>query len=143
MRTISKLTTMVLFTVEASASAQQTYTTEYVVTPTNAMIHVLADKDEKNRKCEAIDVDSTALEFVQRFDGKLIGWSFVKSDKTFGYVTWIAERSGVHTTYIANYILKNCALSETRREQKTFDSANRYTEANNEYNRLILKILER
>ena len=143
MKPIGKCIAMTLLTIGSSVSAQQTYTVEYVVTPANVMVHVLADKDEMNRKCETINADSTTPELVQRVGGNLVGWSFVKSASTFGYVTWITEKSGVYTTFVANYILKNCALTETRREQKTFDGSDRYAKANAEYNRLILETLGR
>ena len=141
MKASSKFIAVTLLTAGTAVSAQQTYTVEYVVTPANVMIHVLADKDEKNRTCETINAASTIPELVQQVGGKLVGWSFLKSNSTFGYVTWITEKSGIHTTFIANYILKNCVLSETRRQQKSFDGSDRYARANAEYNKLIIESL--
>lgn len=127
----------------SGANAQRTYTVDYIVTPQRLLIHALVDNEEKKRKCDAVDAESITPELVQRTGGLLNGWSFVSSANTFGYVTWISEKSGVHTTFIANYIYTNCAISETRREQKTFDGPNRYAEANAEYNRLMLETLGR
>jgi hypothetical protein len=130
-------------TLGSPANAQQTYHMEYVMTPSRLLLHVLANNDEKNQQnCESLNGEITP-EIVRRTGADLVGWSFVRSDRTFGYVTWIIEKSGLHTTFVANYFLGNCALTETRAKQKTFDGANRYAEAQAEYNRLILETLGR
>ena len=143
MRVISRGVAIAFLAAASSASARSTYTVEYVITPANVMVHALADSEEKKRKCNAINAESTTPELVQRLGGHIVGWAFVKSASTFGYVAWITEKSGVHTTFAANYLVKNCALSETRNELKAFDGSDRYAKANVEYNRLILDALRR
>ena len=131
-----------LLTAFASAAAPaQTYTVAYVVTPSNTIVQALQDTSNAKRVCQSIDAESVITEAVKRTGAHILGWSFIKSAKTFGYATWITEKSGLHTTYLANYMLQNCALTETRSSQKTFDGENREARANAEYNRLILTAL--
>jgi hypothetical protein len=141
LKTIVMLTLPVVAVSAKGAENPKTYTVVYVVTPSNVMLHVFADGANRDKECKSINSDSITPELVSKTGAHLNGWSFVKSERTFGYVTWISEKSGVHTTFLANYILANCSLTETRLEQKSFDGQNRYADANGEYSRLILKVL--
>jgi hypothetical protein len=125
----------------ATTATAQTYTTSYVVTPSNVIVQALVDSSNAKRQCQSVDAESTTPSEVKRTGANILGWSFIKSPKTFGYATWIAEKSGLHTTYLAHYILRNCTLTETRSYQKTFDGKDREARANAEYNRLILMAL--
>lgn len=125
----------------AASAASPTYSTEYVVTPSNTLVQALADPTNAKRKCQSIDAASTTPEQVKQTGAMLRGWSFIQSATTFGYATWVVEKSGLHTTYIANYIIRDCTLTETRSSQRTFDGPNRGKQANAAYNALITHLL--
>lgn len=142
MKTAWMLATVLLATHASASPDQKTYTVAYIVTPSNVLVHALTDGANKNKKCDRINAESITPTLILKTGSHLSGWSFVSSKKTFGYVTWLSDRSGVHTTFIGNYILANCSLTETRIQQKSFDGVNRYADANAEYNRLILSIVD-
>jgi hypothetical protein len=125
----------------AASAAPTTYTVQYVVTSSNTVVQALADPANAKHKCQTIDAASSTPEQVKQTGAMLFGWSFIKSPKTFGYAAWVVEKSGLHTTYIANYILRDCSLTETRNSQRTFDGPNRAAEANAAYNALIMHLL--
>jgi hypothetical protein len=135
------LTTLIMCASACAAAASPTYSTAYVVTPSNTLVQALADPMNAKRKCQSIDAASTTPEQVKQTGAMLRGWSFIESPKTFGYATWVVEKSGLHTTYIATYILRDCSLTETRSSQRTFDGPNRGKEANAAYNALITHLL--
>jgi hypothetical protein len=124
-----------------AASAETLYTLTYVVMPSRMVIETLVDSANKDRKCETVNADSTTPEQVKQTGAMLLGWSLVKSAKGIGYATWVVDKSGLHTTYVANYILSDCALTETRSSQQTFDGPDRAAEANAAYNGLVVHLL--
>ncbi len=128
-------------TAVVSASRYETYNIGYVVTDDNHMLQVLRPVGNDDSDCERIDGDAITPELLDRTGGLLNGWAFVHGDNSQGYVTWVSEKSGVHTVFLANYVLRNCALSEIRYGQRTFVGDDRYEEARRAYTDLIRETL--
>lgn len=113
------------------------YTRDVVFGPGGLLLNVLKGLDDK-QECTSVDLSSTTRGSAERTGARIISEAYITTrNGGLGYYFWVAEKSGVHTIFAASYIMKNCAVTETRRDQQYFTDENRYRTAGAAYNKLL------
>jgi hypothetical protein len=132
------LAALALIATEARAETPGTVagTSEWIV-GNGRMVQVFrASSDPMN--CQSVDLSSTLLD-TNRIDGlEIISSTYVnRPGNLMTYFYWVVDKAGIHSVFAAGYQIKNCIVSELRRQPLFYSGPSRWNEAETAYNDMV------
>ena len=98
----------------------------------------MATSRDEELDCNNIDISSTTIGKLSVSKQKVFSESLIHGN-TLGYVYWVTQDDGPHEVFFATFEYSNCAIGETKRDDRLFSGSGGYEQARAYYMELLAK----
>ena len=100
-------------------------------------MYMAISRDEE-LDCNNIDISSTTMGKLLVSKEKIFAESLIYGN-TLGYVYWTTQDDGSHEVFFATFEYSNCAIDESKRDDRLFSGSRGYEQASAYYMELLAK----